>query len=135
MLTREHYVELPTSSWDWIDVLFLALAHLPEGVNRLTADAGKWNQAVAELKEQFPEIFALVHFEFRPPLPPHSDRLDKFFFLAGISSKLEITGDYTTYHLSDATKAQIRERRGHKLASQEDSISKISAHLQQQLVV
>lgn len=53
MVTQsERNREILATYWNYIDVLLLALANLPSGVNRLTADHGRWAEAVEEAKEQ-----------------------------------------------------------------------------------
>src|SRR3989344_6511455 len=91
------YREILSAYWSYQTVLYLALGYLPEGVNGLTADSGKWNEVVYELKERFPEFFSRVHFVYRDPLPPHSDEIEDFLFFAEVSEVLQTTSNYQVY--------------------------------------
>lgn len=130
--------EILDKHWTYFDVLFLALSYLPDGVNRLTADSGKWNQIVAEPKEQFrkrnPELLARIHFRHRPPLPPHSDQLDNFFMGAGISDVLEYSPHDNTFYISRETKRRLQERIEPKLLGHEESIHEISKALHELVI-
>lgn len=130
----KRHQEILNSYYNHNDVLLLALAFLPEGVNRLTADAGRWGQVVEKLKVQFgsvaPRLLAGFHFVYRLPLPPHSDQLDDFFLFAGISGKLEWSPADNSYFLSERVKRIIREQREHKLIEYKETIQLISQGLQ-----
>lgn len=126
--------DILNSRWTYIDVLLLGLAYLPAGINRLTADSGEWNKIVEELKKKYstkaPELFSEVHFGYREPLPPHSDQLDDFFHLVGLSDILcSSSPAYQVYELSEATKERIKARRGLKLAQYKQMIEEISSEL------
>ncbi|MEK7521478.1 MAG: hypothetical protein AAB599_01610 [Patescibacteria group bacterium] len=130
--------EILDSNWNYIDVLLLALSYLPKGTTTLKADTREWNRIISAVKhglqDQPPELLAEVHFELRPPLPPHSEQLDEFFKLAGISGKLTTSPDYKTFYISEATKTQIQARREQKLSQHIPQIRAISVHLQELVV-
>ena len=128
--------EVLTTPWNHVDVLMLAIAYLPPGVNNLNADSGEWNRTIADLKPRFPELFRKVHFSYRPPQPPHSDQLDDFFRIAGISGILETTSPaYAVFHLSEEAKDRIKQRYEGRLQDYHMSIREISTHIHQTLVV
>lgn len=58
------------SHWTYHDVLWAAIATLPEGTNRLTADALRWCEVIAQVKTELaPEdrlLLAKIHFDRRP---------------------------------------------------------------------
>ena len=139
-MVREVVAQVPretlTAHWDYQTVLLLALGYLPEGVNRLTANSGKWNGVVCGLKEQFPEFFLEVHFAYRDPLPPYSDQLDDFLFFAGIADVLEITSPgYQVYSITDAVKIRLREKEGKFSQEQRTAIKEMSGVMGNELII
>ena len=130
------YREILSAYWSYQTVLYLALGYLPEGANRLTADSGKWNGVVCEIKEQFPEFFLEMHFAYRDPLPPYSDQLDDFLFFAGISDVLEITSPgYQVYSITDAVKIRLREKEGKFSQEQRTAIKEMSGVMGNELII
>lgn len=130
-MRSEHHREILDSFWNHHDILLLALAYLPRGINKLTADYGQWGQLISEAKQSTKgaALLAAVHFRKRPPLPPFSDQLEEFFRIVGVSGTLTPSG-YTAFYLSEKTKKRIKERRESKLDQHLDAIRQISARLQ-----
>ena len=128
--------EILAEYWNYQTVLYLALGYLPEGVNRLTAGSGKWNEVVCELKERFPEFFPNVHFLYRDPLPPHSDQIEDFLFFAGVSEVFQTTSSYEVYLITDKAKIRLRERAKGKFSQEQiEAIRKISPVINEKLVI
>ena len=130
------YREILSAYWSYQTVLYLALGYLPKGVNRLTADFGRWNEVVCELKQEFPDFFPNVHFLYRDPLPPHSDQIEDFLFFAGVSEVFQTTSSYEVYLITDKAKIRLRERAKGKFSQEQiEAIRKISPVINEKLVI